>query len=599
MRARGAARPLAKGAGWRSPGRRLRWRSGQVEVRLLDLDAGLRHGATQGVVQKRELDAGQLHAASDQQEDEQEQDERPHRRQGTPDWQGIGVHRYRAVCDIRYGCQSCWSGIMPAERITLPMTRRHLMALRLVLMLADGVAAVFVFIAVSALRFNLGGPEAQWSVGFDVATASVFFAAIWVAVLWALGLYRLRVRWSLLAEARDLVRATFVVVAVILSALFLLHQEDVSRIFLALLFIAQPAVSLIERAVLRSWFDVLRRRGYNTNYMLIVGTGPAAQVFADRVEERADLGLHVVGHLTVGRTDAGGTTAGGNADATALTRPLLGRIEEIHHIFQTVTVDEVAVVLPPGSTHLLDAVVSVAAEVGKTVRVPADPEEGLLSHALEEEFEGFLVRSIVHDGHRDLELAAKRVLDIIGASVGLVLLSPVMLAVAVLIWVRDGRPILFRQVRVGRHGRQFTIYKFRTMAPDAEDRFGEVAAQSETKGAAFKMTDDPRITPVGRILRKWTLDELPQLVNVLAGDMSLVGPRPAPPREVAEYDIWHRRRLSVRPGMTGLWQVEARFDEHFDDRAELDLRYIDQWSLWMDIGILVRTLPALLSPRGR
>jgi lipopolysaccharide/colanic/teichoic acid biosynthesis glycosyltransferase len=113
------------------------------------------------------------------------------------------------------------------------------------------------------------------------------------------------------------------------------------------------------------------------------------------------------------------------------------------------------------------------------------------------------------------------------------------------------------------------------------------------------MEDDPRVTRIGRVLRKWTLDELPQLINVLKGDMSLVGPRPAPMREVADYDIWHRRRLSVRPGMTGLWQVEARFDEHFNDRAVLDLRYIDQWSLWMDLGILIRTVPAVLSPRGR
>ena len=137
------------------------------------------------------------------------------------------------------------------------------------------------------------------------------------------------------------------------------------------------------------------------------------------------------------------------------------------------------------------------------------------------------------------------------------------------------------------------------MVYDAEERYADVAGLSDTRGAAFKMQNDPRVTPLGRTLRKWTLDELPQLMNVLKGDMSLVGPRPAPPREVDEYDIWHRRRLSVRPGMTGLWQVEARFDDHFDDRAELDLRYIDQWSLWMDVAILLRTLPAVLAPRGR
>jgi lipopolysaccharide/colanic/teichoic acid biosynthesis glycosyltransferase len=134
---------------------------------------------------------------------------------------------------------------------------------------------------------------------------------------------------------------------------------------------------------------------------------------------------------------------------------------------------------------------------------------------------------------------------------------------------------------------------------DAEERYAEVADLTDTRGAAFKMVNDPRATRLGRVVRKWTLDELPQLFNVLRGDMSLVGPRPAPPREVEDYDIWHRRRLSVRPGMTGLWQVEARFDNHFDDRAELDLRYIDHWSIWMDIGILLRTVPAVLSTRGR
>jgi exopolysaccharide biosynthesis polyprenyl glycosylphosphotransferase len=226
-------------------------------------------------------------------------------------------------------------------------------------------------------------------------------------------------------------------------------------------------------------------------------------------------------------------------------------------------------------------------------------EEGALRGALLEDFDGYLVQSIVNDGQRELERALKRLLDILGASIATVLLSPLLIGSALTIWLVDGRPIFFRQVRIGRHGRPFTIYKFRTMVVDAEERYAEVATRSDTKGAAFKMTSDPRVTRIGGVLRKWTLDELPQLLNVLKGDMSLVGPRPAPPREVEQYDIWHRRRLSVRPGMTGLWQVEARFDEHFDERAELDLRYIDQWSLWLDLGILLKTVPAVLTPRGR
>ena len=325
--------------------------------------------------------------------------------------------------------------------------------------------------------------------------------------------------------------------------------------------------------------------------MLIIGTGPLAQSFADQLEDHPALGMRVVGHLSVPEEDAG-------TDAP-LTRPVLGAVEELHRVFRSQIIDEVAVCLPTSAAGYLDPIVTIAADEGKTVRVPRDAEEGVLVGALKEEFGGFLVQSVVHDGQRDLERAIKRVVDVVGATIALIILSPLFAVTAAAIWLGDGRPILFRQVRIGRHGRPFTIYKFRTMVCDAEDRYAELAAHSDTKGAAFKMENDPRVTRVGRVLRKWTLDELPQLLNVLVGDMSLVGPRPAPPREVDEYDIWHRRRLSVRPGMTGLWQVEARFDHHFDDRAELDLQYIDQWSLAMDLSILVRTLPAVLSPRGR
>jgi exopolysaccharide biosynthesis polyprenyl glycosylphosphotransferase len=246
----------------------------------------------------------------------------------------------------------------------------------------------------------------------------------------------------------------------------------------------------------------------------------------------------------------------------------------------------------------LEAIVAVAADEGKTVRVPRAVEEDVLIGALSERFGNFLVHSVVHDGQRDVQRVIKRGLDLLVGTFALLVLSPLFAAAAAAVWMSDGRPIIFRQTRVGRHGRPFTIYKFRTMVADAEERFEQVAALSNTRGAAFKLREDPRVTRVGHVLRKWTLDELPQLFNVLRGDMSLVGPRPAPPREVVQYDIWHRRRLSVRPGMTGLWQVAARFDQHFDDRAALDLRYIDHWSLWMDLTILLRTLPAVLAARG-
>jgi lipopolysaccharide/colanic/teichoic acid biosynthesis glycosyltransferase len=174
-------------------------------------------------------------------------------------------------------------------------------------------------------------------------------------------------------------------------------------------------------------------------------------------------------------------------------------------------------------------------------------------------------------------------------------LSPVLLAVATAIRARDGAPILYRQTRLGLHGRPFDVVKFRTMATDADARYAEVVGRSDPR--AFKLTDDPRVTPTGQFLRRSSLDELPQLWNVLRGDMSLVGPRPAPPREVEHYDYWQRRRLSMKPGITGLWQVTARGNDDFDERAQLDLVYIDRWSFWLDLKILAQTIPAALEGR--
>jgi len=466
-----------------------------------------------------------------------------------------------------------------------------MMTLTILLMLADFVAAASVFLLVSLIRYQID-PATVWSAGVDVLPAALLFAFTWTTVFFALGLYRLRVRWSLLAEARDILRGTVVVVATTLSLLFVVNQADVSRLLLALLFIVQPLVVLAGRSLLRRWFEGRRRAGRDTNYMLVVGIGPLAQEFADRVEAHHALGMRVIGYLSV-------PGDGGEGAPSAVSRPILGSMEDINRVFREHVVDEVAVCLPSSAAEFLDPIITIAADEGKTVRIPRDLTEGILVGALQEEFDSFLVQSVVHDGQRELERAMKRIIDVAASAICLILLSPLMVGTAVAIRIRDGSPVLFRQTRIGRHGRPFTILKFRTMDSDAEDRLAELVDRNEVRGPAFKIREDPRVTRLGRFLRRASLDELPQLFNVLVGDMSLVGPRPALPREVEVYDIWHRRRLSVRPGMTGLWQIEARMNEQFDDRAELDLRYIDQWSLWKDLGILVRTVPAVLLARGR
>jgi len=462
------------------------------------------------------------------------------------------------------------------------------MALRVALMLGDGLSAVLVFLAVSFLRFRDGDPTALWrEVGIDIRLAALLFALTWVVTLWSMGLYRLSVRWRLWTEARDIARTTLVVLALTLSTLFIFKQEDVSRLFLAFLFVAQPAVTLAGRVVLRYGFEAIRRQGHDARFMLIAGTGRLAQDFADRVESHPGLGMQIIGHLS----------APGER-RPVVSRPILGSVEDIEDILHSQVVDEVAVCLPPTAAQYLEPITGLAAGEGKTVRIPVDPVEEVLPTAYQEEFDGFLVRSLIHDGQREAGLVAKRVLDIVGAGVGLVLLSPLLIGTALVLLLRQGSPILFQQTRVGLHGRPFSIFKFRTMVPGAEEQLDDVQHLNERNGVTFKAKNDPRITPLGRWLRKTSIDELPQLWNVLTGSMSLVGPRPPLPNEVAEYDIWHRRRLSMKPGITGLWQVEARHEPDFDRWVEHDLIYIDGWSIWLDLKILAKTLPALLAHGG-
>jgi exopolysaccharide biosynthesis polyprenyl glycosylphosphotransferase len=464
-----------------------------------------------------------------------------------------------------------------------------MMALRIGLMLGDGITAILVFLGASVLRFRDGDVHQLWSaIGIDLRVAAVVFAVTWVTVLWMSGLYRLTVRWRLWTEVRDIARATLVVVALTLSFLFLVKQVDVSRLFLAFLFLAQPTVTLLGRMALRATFESARRTGRDPRYMLVAGAGQLAQEFADRVESHPGLGLRIIGHL-----------AAPEDRRRTVTRPVLGSLDDIEEILHTRVVDEVAVCLSPIAAHYLEPITGLAAGEGKTVRIPVDPVEEVLPSAVQEEFDGFLVRSLIHDGQREAGLVVKRLIDIVGSAVLLVVLSPLLLGVAVTILVTDRSPILFRQTRVGLQGRPFTIYKFRTMVLDAETRLNEVRHLNERSGAAFKATDDPRITGIGRFLRKTSIDELPQLWNVLTGSMSLVGPRPPLPDEVAKYDVWHRRRLSMKPGITGLWQVEARHEPDFDRWVEHDLVYIDGWSMWLDLKILAKTVPAVFSRGGR
>jgi exopolysaccharide biosynthesis polyprenyl glycosylphosphotransferase len=362
---------------------------------------------------------------------------------------------------------------------------------------------------------------------------------------------------------------------------------DVSRLLLLQLFAAQVIVTVASRFTIRWLMQTLREHGGSARFMLVVGTGAGAVRFADRVERHRELGLRVVGHLAEGADHL--ARVGG--------RPVLGGIDDIEDVINGRIVDEVAIALPASSLAMVEPITRLCEEIGKVVRMPLDEVVFTLPGGRIEDFDGIRVMSLVYGPDRALGLFVKRLFDIVAAGVGLVLLSPLFLAVG--LWIRavDGPPILFRQIRVGTHGREFRVVKFRTMVPDAEARLADLAARNEIKGHAFKVTDDPRLSKTGAALRASSIDELPQLWNVLRGEMSLVGPRPPLPSEVAGYDLWHRRRLSMKPGITGLWQVEARREEDFDRWVELDLAYIDRWSIWLDLKIMLRTIPAMLQGR--
>ena len=468
------------------------------------------------------------------------------------------------------------------------MIRRHAAAFRLALMVVDGLVAALLFVGLSMVRFGPDWVRTWDAASVDVLVAVAVYAAMWPSILWLAGLYRLRARWSVRTELTDLVRAGLFAAVLAFAVLFLAKLPDVSRAFLLLLFPSQVATTLGTRVGLRLLFAHLRARGYNTRQMLVVGTGRAAQAFADRVERHAELGLRVLGHL-----------APVDGAVPVVTRPVLGTVETIELVLHERVIDEIAVCLPASSLHLVEPIIRLCEEEGRIVRLPLDDLGLPVTTGRVEDFDGTPVMSFVYGPDRTLALAAKRLLDLALAGAALLILSPLLLVIALAIRVVDGKPVLFRQTRVGLHGRPFRLLKLRTMVPDAEARLEELAELNEVNGHAFKVTQDPRLTRLGRWLRRTSLDELPQLLNVVRGDMSLVGPRPPLPGEVAQYDVWHRRRLSMKPGITGLWQVSARREPDFDRWVAIDLDYIDRWSLWLDLKIIARTIPAVLLQQGR
>jgi exopolysaccharide biosynthesis polyprenyl glycosylphosphotransferase len=349
---------------------------------------------------------------------------------------------------------------------------------------------------------------------------------------------------------------------------------------------------VLSRVSLRALLANVRRNGRNLRHLLILGTNSRARDFARKLQERPDLGYRVLGFVD--------DEWKGSADFIASNENLCCDFEAFPEFLRRNIVDEVAIYLPLQTFYERTCQIAALCERhGVIMRFDSDIFNLKIARSRPEVLAGHPL-VITYAGHfEDWPSIIKRVLDFSVSVVLLILFSPLMLLVALLIRMTSPGPLLFLQERVGLNKRKFMIYKFRTMVDGAEKMLCELEMLNEVAGPVFKIKNDPRMTPLGKFLRRTSIDELPQLFNVLKGDMSLVGPRPLPVRDYEGFnEDWQRRRFSIRPGITCLWQISGRSSITFTRWMELDLQYMDEWSLWLDLRILAQTIPAVLKGSG-
>lgn len=388
-----------------------------------------------------------------------------------------------------------------------------------------------------------------------------------------------------------LIEELAITIGVALAFIFVLKLQYVSRFFFGC-FVVSVIGLVIGARLLIIWWYFVKRRELRENYLnvLIIGSGARARTLAARLHGICRWGTNVVGYL-----DPEGVSAGRRKHDK-----ILGHVDEISSILRDYVVDEVIVAVPRTLLNGIQSIVDACEEEGVRLRFMVDLYDlkpARVQLTMVDENVPLVTFESVANG--DFALIAKRIFDLVVTLSIMPLFLPLLLLVAIAIRLDSPGPVFFTQTRVGLRKRRFEMYKFRSMVVDAEQRMHEVEHLNEAKGANFKIKDDPRITRVGRFIRKSSIDELPQLINVFKGDMSLVGPRPMSLRDVANFDKGvQRKRFSVRPGITGLWQVSGRSNLSFDKWIELDLAYIEQWSFLLDLRILLRTVPVVLRGSG-
>jgi exopolysaccharide biosynthesis polyprenyl glycosylphosphotransferase len=451
------------------------------------------------------------------------------------------------------------------------------------------LAAAVVYMQTNTISF-----QEFFQMRFKVENYIIFsgFVLMWHLLLYGSGLYNSH-RFSLITtEIKDLLKAISLGTLIILFSAWVFSIQIVTPIFLLVFLSGTSIVTVASRLMLRWLLKWARLHNRNLRFMLVVGTNERARKFAHKIESRPELGCRIIGFVD--------DQWKGSGDLEKYGWQLLSSLEDFNAYIRDNVVDEVVIALPMKSLYQeAFKIFTACEEQGIVVRNLSSIFTSKHARSRTEYFEDEMLISHYTGSMAGWPVWLKLLMDYILSAILLLVFSPLLLLIALLIRIDSRGPVFFIQDRVGLNKRRFRLYKFRTMVDGADKVQHELEALNEASGPVFKISNDPRVTKIGRILRKTSIDELPQLINVLKGDMSLVGPRPLPVRDYNGFDRnWHHRRLSVRPGITCLWQVNGRSGIPFEKWMQLDMQYIDHWSLWLDLKILVRTIAVVLKGSG-
>lgn len=459
----------------------------------------------------------------------------------------------------------------------------------------DVIAILVAFCAALVLRAAFLDKVIRFSsIRHDAGSASLapvylaWFVLVYVLIARRSGLYGAILKASGTHELRMTAQACLTAGLLLCGVVYMVRDLAISRALLLLFTLSAMILLCIRRGICRMRRYRQFERGLSTRHVVILGTNHLSYALGREMTSESRLGYTLRGYILAPGCVPSVGTAG---------IPVLGGLEEIRQIARKHFIDEVVITEPCPISRIVQ-LLKEARELGIDVRSISGYYNDLATNAGVEYLGAFPVVALHRSASRVISAAMKRAGDFALSLLALIAVSPMMLAIAIAIRMESSGPIFYISERIGKRGRVFACFKFRTMVRNADQLRKDLDSLNERDGVLFKVKNDPRVTRLGRFLRKYSLDELPQFFNVLRGEMSLVGPRPPLAAEVEKYKLEHLRRLEVLPGLTGLWQVQAREDASFERYIALDTAYVENWSFWLDIKILLRTAEVVLRGTG-